>query len=88
MNWPSVLENIGVFAIASGLLAWLVKSLVGQSFARDLKVFELNLQKSHAFEMEEAKNRLTVGATSHMAVLRKNSVLFRSLTDPRDKAFA
>jgi hypothetical protein len=67
MNSLSVLESVGMFGIASGLLAWLVKSLVGQSLARDLKAFELNLQKAHAVEMEEAKNRFTVGATSHMA---------------------
>ena len=67
MNWLSVLENVSASAIASGLLAWLVKSLVGQSLARDLKAFELNLQKAHAVERDEAKNRFTVGATSHMA---------------------
>jgi hypothetical protein len=67
MNWLSVLENIGVFGVASGLLAWLMKSLVGQSLARDLEAFKANLQRAHAVEMEEAKNRFTVGATSHMA---------------------
>lgn len=67
MNWPSVLENIGVFAVASGLLAWLIKSLVKQSLARDLEAFKSALARAQAIEIEEAKNRFTVGATSHMA---------------------
>jgi hypothetical protein len=65
MNWPIVLENIGVFAIASGLLAWLIKSLVGHSLSRDLETFKAQLQKVREVEMERAKNRFTVGATSH-----------------------
>jgi hypothetical protein len=69
MNWPSVLENLGVFGIASGLLTWLIKSLLKQSLARELEKFKGDLQQAHAVEMEEAKNRFTVGATSHMANL-------------------
>jgi DNA-directed RNA polymerase subunit F len=65
MNWPSILENIGVFGIASGLLAWLVKSLVSQSLARDLKVFEANLQKAHAVEIERLKSDLRADSFEH-----------------------
>lgn len=67
MNWPTVLENISVFAITSGLLVWLMKSLVGHSLSRDLETFKAQLQKMHEVEMEHFKNRFTVGATSHMA---------------------
>jgi len=67
MNWLSVLQNVGAFAIASGLLAWLVKALVSQSLSRDLEAFKAELKRAHAIEMEEARNRFTVGATSHMA---------------------
>lgn len=69
MHWLSLLQNIGLFAIASGLLAWLVKSLVSQSLVRDLEAYKANLQKVNAIQIEEAKNRFTVGATSHMAGL-------------------
>lgn len=67
MNWFQALENVGVFAIASGLLTWLLKTLISHSLSRDLEVFKAQLQKAHAIEMEEAKNRFTVGVTSHMA---------------------
>jgi hypothetical protein len=49
------------------LLAWLVKALVSQSLSRDLEAFKAELKRAHAIEMEEARNRFTVGATSHMA---------------------
>ena len=62
-----MLQNIGVFAIASGLLAWLIKQLVSQSLKHDLETFRAELARAHSFQMEEAKNRFTIGATSHMA---------------------
>lgn len=67
MNWLTVFQSIGVFAVASGLLAWLIKSLVGHSLSRDLEVFKASLGKAHAIELEQVRNRFTVGATSHMA---------------------
>ena len=67
MNWLTPLENVAVFAIASGLLTWLIKKLVGQSLARDLETFKAELKVAHALEMQESRNRFTVGATSHMA---------------------
>jgi hypothetical protein len=67
MNWSSAFEQVGIFAIASGLLVWLMKALVGQSLARDIEVFKAELQSVHAHELEDTKNRFTVGATSHMA---------------------
>src|SRR5271155_5806952 len=69
MNWLTLLENVGAFGIASGLLAWLTKALVAHSLSRDLEVFKVELQKAHAVQMEEAKNRFAVGAMSHMAVV-------------------
>jgi len=67
MNWVGLLQNLGTFAIASGLLVWLFKVLVQQSLSRDLEAFKAELKRAHEIEMEEAKNRFTVGATSHMA---------------------
>ena len=67
MNWQSVVEAIGVFGLASGLLAWLIRSLVKQALDRDIETFKHELRKAHEIQMEEAKNRFTVGATSHMA---------------------
>lgn len=67
MNWPTVLENVGMFGIASGLLTWLIKKLLTHALSRDLELFKAELQKAHAFQMEDAKNRFTVGAMSHMA---------------------
>jgi hypothetical protein len=67
VNWTSAFEQVGIFAIASGLLVWLIKALVGQSLSRDIETFKAELQKVHADQLEEAKNRFTVGATSHMA---------------------
>jgi hypothetical protein len=53
--------------VASGLLAWLIRCLVKQALDRDIEVFKHELRKAHEIQMEEAKNRFTVGATSHMA---------------------
>jgi hypothetical protein len=67
MDWPSVLQNVGMFGVASGLLVWLMKAVVGQALSRDLEAFKTKLQQTAAFELEEARNRFTIGATSHMA---------------------
>jgi hypothetical protein len=67
MNWLTVIQNISFFAVASGLLTWLIKKLVDQSLKRDLEAFKAELAQAHAVQMEEAKNRFTIGATSHMA---------------------
>ena len=69
MNWLALLENVGIFGIASGLLAWLIKNLVTHSLSRELEMFRAELKMAHAVQMEEAKNRFTVGAMSHMAVV-------------------
>ena len=67
MNWQTLLEVIGVFGVGSGLLTWLIKSVVKQALDRDIEVFKHELRRAHELQMEEAKNRFTVGATSHMA---------------------
>jgi hypothetical protein len=67
MNWQTVVEAIGIFGVGSGLLAWLIRSLVKQALDRDIEIFKHELRKAHEIQMEEAKNRFTVGATSHMA---------------------
>ena len=36
MTFPQVLESIGKFAVVTGLLAWLIRSIVTQLLARDL----------------------------------------------------
>jgi len=69
MNWLTVVENVGTFGVASGLLAWMIKVLLTHSLSRDLEVFKAELQKAHAIQMEDAKNRFTVGAMSHMAAV-------------------
>jgi hypothetical protein len=67
MNWLAFFQNVGSFGIASGLLAWLIKSVVSQSLARELEIFKAQLSKAQAVELQESANRFTLGATSHMA---------------------
>jgi hypothetical protein len=67
MNWQVVVESIGIFGVGSGILAWLIRSLAKHALDKDLKAFEHGLRVAHEINMEEAKNRFTVGATSHMA---------------------
>ena len=67
MNWHTVVEAIGIFGVGCGLLTWLIQSVAKQALDRDLEAFKHGLRKTHEIEMEEAKNRFTVGATSHMA---------------------
>ena len=65
MNWLSVVENIGAFAIASGLLVWLVKSLTKQFLARDLETFKADLRRAHAVEIERLKSDLRADSFEH-----------------------
>lgn len=67
MNWQAIAEALGVFGIGSGLIAWLIRGLIKHALDKDLKAFENRLRVAHETEIEEAKNRFTVGATSHMA---------------------
>jgi hypothetical protein len=65
MNWLSVVENIGTFGIASGLLVWLVKSLTKQSLARDLEKFKAILRREHAAEIAQLKSDLRAASFEH-----------------------
>jgi hypothetical protein len=56
MNWLSVIQSVGVIAAVSGLLMWLIKSLISQSLSRDIETFKANLQR----ELEQARNRYAV----------------------------
>jgi hypothetical protein len=67
MDLLTVVRDVAIFAVASGLLTWLIKKLVDQSLKRDLEKFKAELAQTHAAQMQEAKNRFTIGATSHMA---------------------
>jgi hypothetical protein len=67
MNWQIIVESIGIFGVGSGLLAWLIRSLAKHALDKDLEAFKHGLRVAHEFEMQEAKNRFVVGATSHMA---------------------
>jgi hypothetical protein len=62
MNWLGLLERLGTFAIASGLLVWLLKSLVGQSLSRSLESFKADLQRTHGVEIERIKSDLGVAS--------------------------
>ena len=57
MNWVDLLQKLGTFAIASGLLLWAIKSLVSQSLARDIEKFKADL-RSTSFEHETRFARL------------------------------
>jgi len=45
MDWFSLLQNLGIFSIASGLIAWLIRQVFKQSFAKDLEKFKADLSK-------------------------------------------
>jgi hypothetical protein len=66
MNWQTI-QDVGMFAVASGLLTWLIRSLAKHALDQDLEALKHGLRRTHEIEMEEAKNRFVVGATSHMA---------------------
>ena len=65
MNWFGLLENLGAFAIGSGLLVWLIKQLVSQSLSRDLEAFKADLRKAHAVEIERLKADLRTASFEH-----------------------
>jgi len=65
MNWLTLLQNVGAFAIASGLLAWLLKKLVSQFLSRDLETFKADLKRAHAVEIENLKSDLRAASFEH-----------------------
>lgn len=58
MNWLTVLQDLGAFAIASGLLTWLIRKLVSQSLARDLEAFKAGLTRATAIDLESYRAQL------------------------------
>jgi hypothetical protein len=56
MNWGMV-QDVGMFAVASGLLTWLIYSLAKHALDKDLEAFKNGIRKTHEIEMQEAKNR-------------------------------
>jgi hypothetical protein len=62
MNWLALLQNLGTFAIASGLLIWAIKTLVSQSLARDIETFKADLKKAHDAEIELLKSDLRIAS--------------------------
>lgn len=65
MNWSSLLQNLGAFAIASGLLAWLVKKLIDQSLKRSLQAFEADLKRRNDVEIERLRSDLRSASFEH-----------------------
>jgi hypothetical protein len=65
MNWLAVFENIGIFAIGSGLLVWLFRSLISQALARDIEGYKVKLATEHSVAIEKLKADLRAAAFEH-----------------------
>jgi hypothetical protein len=65
MNWLAVFENIGMFAIGSGLLVWLFRSLISQALARDIEGHKVKLATEHSVAIEQLKADLRAAAFEH-----------------------
>jgi hypothetical protein len=71
MNLFALLQNIGLFAIASGLLTWLIKSVISQSLSRDLEAFKAGLRRDAHSEIARLENTLRMAALEHQVRFSK-----------------
>ncbi|HVS87554.1 MAG TPA: hypothetical protein VHF01_04965 [Candidatus Acidoferrum sp.] len=81
MTFLEVLESIGKFAVVTGLLAWLTRSIVTQLLARDLEKYKLELTAAHSAEVERLKADLRAAAFEH-------ETRFSQLHEERGKVIA
>jgi hypothetical protein len=65
VTFLQVLESVGKFAIATGLLVWLIRSIVTQLLSRDLEKYKGQLNTTHAAEVERLKADLRAAAFEH-----------------------
>lgn len=45
MDWLTLIQNLGIFSITGGLIAWLIRRLFQQFFEKDLDKFKVDLLK-------------------------------------------
>jgi hypothetical protein len=45
MNWGDLIKDLGIFAIASGFISWIIKLYIQKSFDKDLEKFKSTLEK-------------------------------------------
>jgi len=45
MEWRILIQNLGMFSIAAGLIVWLIKQLFRQYFVKDIEKFKSDLSK-------------------------------------------
>jgi hypothetical protein len=84
VDWTSVLQSVGTFAVASGALAWLVKTLVSQGLSKDLEAFKASLAR----ETERFKAELEAVEFEHRTKFSKlHDRVEAAVIDLNDKFF-
>lgn len=65
VTFLQVLESVGKFAIGTGLLVWLIRSIVTQLLARDIEKYKGQLNATHVAEIERLKADLHAASFEH-----------------------
>jgi len=79
INWGQILENLGVFGLIVGAMAWLLKSLGQDAIARRFKAYEKELDiKSHEYQ-----SKLDTNLESHKAQLNIEHTQYLKLHEKR-----
>jgi len=65
MAWLNLVEALGLFTIAAGILAFLLRSLLKHILSRDLAKFEAELASRHGIQAERLRADLNIAAFEH-----------------------
>lgn len=83
MDWMTVVQNVGFFAVGTGGLSFLIKSLVTNSLNKDLEAYKSKLNT----DLEAHKSSLTKDIEAFKSVLQvsavEHQVRFTKLHDKR-----
>ena len=83
MDWMTMVQNVGTFGVATGILATLVKSLVGNSLNRDLEAYKSKLNADlEAHKSSLAKDVETFKSNLQLATI-EHQIRFSKLHDKR-----
>jgi hypothetical protein len=84
VDWTSVFQSVGIFGVGSGVLGWLVKTLVAQGLSKDLEAYKAALAR----ETEKFKVGLEAVEFEHRTKFSKlHDRVEAAVIDLNDKFF-
>jgi hypothetical protein len=84
INWQEVITSLGGNAVLLAAVAWLIKILVSNRFAREAEQFKAEIKKSADGEIERLRDFLTRASRVHEQQVETLTALYGHLRDARD----